>query len=113
LLLGEQIRRYRPLVPKEYAAAILSSDIRALTPQQEQESVDHQAQMRGRSPDRFAPFRLRLVSTLTGKAVCDGPEHAVADDKTLCGIPRHEVEVMRHVFNSRAPYACGECAAAL
>ncbi|WP_141665893.1 hypothetical protein [Streptomyces prasinus] len=63
---------------------------------------------------RLRFFRFALGFVPTRFAACgesDGPalEHALADDATLCGIPRHQVTVYRHLFLARKFGNCSEC----
>jgi hypothetical protein len=36
-------------------------------------------------------------------------EHAIADDATLCGLRRDQVDVYRHLFSARVAIACPRC----
>ncbi|CAM5674768.1 hypothetical protein SHIRM173S_12257 [Streptomyces hirsutus] len=38
-------------------------------------------------------------------------EHALADEATLCGIPRRQVTVYRHLFVARRSGRCSDCRA--
>lgn len=41
------------------------------------------------------------------------PEHAFVDEDTLCGLPRHDLYVMRHYWRSSDIRACPQCKSAL
>jgi len=41
-----------------------------------------------------------------------GPEHAVKGAETLCGLPRADVTVVRHLFRADGRTACSSCAEA-
>jgi hypothetical protein len=56
-------------------------------------------------------FRLRVVSSLDGELVIDGPEHAVDGEATLCELPRADIDVMRHHCYADSGFACANCAA--
>ncbi|MEV0301603.1 hypothetical protein [Streptomyces prasinus] len=63
---------------------------------------------------RLRSFRFMLGLVPTHFAACresDGPdpEHALAGDATLCGVPRHRVTVYRHLFLARKFGNCSEC----
>jgi hypothetical protein len=53
-----------------------------------------------REPARFSAARQPGTS---------GPEHACGADATLCGIPKQQVVIYRHLFQPAAPRACRQC----
>lgn len=46
---------------------------------------------------------------VVGDQILAGPEHGIGDGGTLCGIPRDEVFLMRHLFQPEGPFACAAC----
>ncbi len=53
----------------------------------------------------------RVPASFTACRGTDAPaaEHALAGSATLCGIPRDQVTVYRHLFSARKAEACPEC----
>lgn len=65
---------------------------------------------------RLRTLRFTLGLAPTGFAACretGGPalEHALADGETLCGIPRRQVTVYRHLFVAKRAGTCSGCRA--
>jgi len=93
------------------ASAGRRDQVRPMTRSEELEHAEHVRTVNkliadGRIDD--APnFRLLIVSG----QVLNGPEHAVGDRSTLCGIPEDEVFLMRHLFYPSGRFACPSCAA--
>ncbi len=59
-------------------------------------------------------FRFASGLSATRFAACRetgvlGPEHALAEGATLCGIPRRRVTVYRHLFVARRSGRCPGC----
>lgn len=54
----------------------------------------------GPAPTRFAACRESGIPTL---------EHALAESTTLCGIPRSQVTVYRHLFVASGSSRCANC----
>jgi len=52
---------------------------------------------------------LRAISTTQEQQQIVRFEHAMGSDGTLCGIPKSDVEVVRHLFMTASRYACPEC----
>lgn len=52
---------------------------------------------------------VRGITTTHGRQQIVGLEHAMGPNGTLCGIPKSEVEVVRHMFVTAGPHTCEEC----
>ena len=52
------------------------------------------------------------VAHLGGTYQIIGPEHALNGDMTFCGIPKNEVELLRHYWRSDSEMACQSCISA-
>lgn len=63
------------------------------------------ADLRPASPDS----RARRVTGVDGVYEFD-VEHALDDQMTLCGLPRSQVEVMRHLWSPDKAWSCSACA---
>lgn len=77
---------------KPFTAAVARTDLRPV---------------KGRAPPD------RTIVGPEGPLEMVGPEHALAGDVTLCGLPRDDVLVMGHTWRSQHKYACAACAAAM
>lgn len=55
----------------------------------------------------------RLVMDVAGALELSGPEHGIRGDTTLCGLPREQVCVMRHLWHPDGIHACERCRAAV
>lgn len=56
------------------------------------------------------PFGLGRTNFAACRETADPAlEHALADKATLCGIPRPQVTVYRHLFATRQSGTCSEC----
>ncbi|GAB7109789.1 hypothetical protein JCM4814A_81040 [Streptomyces phaeofaciens JCM 4814] len=62
---------------------------------------------------RSLTYTLGLVQTRFSacrETSAPAPEHALADDATLCGIPQHQVTAYRHLFVARRRSGrCPDC----
>ncbi|MFJ9417693.1 hypothetical protein ACIRPT_26495 [Streptomyces sp. NPDC101227] len=68
--------------------------------------------MSGLDDHDCSPGFVRVAASFTACRKTDSPalEHAMAAaNETLCGIPRDQVTVYRHLFFPRRRGACGEC----
>jgi hypothetical protein len=52
---------------------------------------------------------VRRIATTQGHQQIVGLEHAMGPNGTLCGIPKSDVEVVRHLFMTAGSHACPEC----
>jgi hypothetical protein len=51
----------------------------------------------------------RQITTLEGPKRIVGPEHAMGGESSLCGVPKDQLEVVRHLFRSDGDNACQTC----
>lgn len=63
---------------------------------------------------RFRSFRFAFGLAPTSFAACletggSVLEHALANEATLCGIPRRQVTVYRHLFVAKRSGRCSDC----
>jgi len=94
-----------------FGSAGRNDQLRPLTPS-ESEAEEERAKIpmkvlpggRAVSP---GPSPLQIV----GGEVLDGPEHAHSGGPTLCGIPKDDIFVMRHLFYPEGRFSCPVCAA--
>jgi hypothetical protein len=88
-----------------FGAAYRQDDLRPMTTGE----ADRLEQWRGlesRLPGSAGAVPLQV---LDGQVV-HGPEHAMGDGATLCGIPAQQVHVARHFFQPETRFACVVCA---
>lgn len=65
---------------------------------------------------RLQSFRFKFGLVPTSFTACletsgSALEHALADKATLCGIPRRQVTIYRHLFVARRSGRCSDCRA--
>jgi hypothetical protein len=91
--------------PVVFGAAYRLEDLRPITTG-ETERLAQWRDLESRLPGSAGAVPLQV---LDGQVV-HGPEHAMGDGATLCGIPAAQMRVARHFFQPETRFACVVCA---
>lgn len=97
---------------EEFAAAAETARLRAATEAEERANGAWRARAVVDLGVEAGLMPFPMVLTPEGKRTIDGPEHAAAGARSLCGLPEAELAVMRHLFRPGARNTCVVCSAA-
>ena len=90
-----------------YAAAVVRSDVRAMTKGERASWQAWQSDFAARGDAAGPPPQ---ILALGGEMTATTEHAAGAGDGTLCGIPEADIDRHRHLFDLDGPRACRACA---